>query len=369
MSGTSKVARMLAGGVCIALAMSAMTSGSAGAVGGAPSNDAEPSTAAQSRRPITEASVSDEEFPDSIAFGIGGAGSFAYLVHYVALGQGFLQEELDELGVEATSVDLQGSVGSVQAVQAGDAQYATSMTSTLVSAIAEGSQQNLFFSFMDVAPLMVLARPEVMTEDPRDLVGLKWGIPSFGTPSHVVALKLLDSWGKSVDDVTFVAVGNVQAAVASIEAEEADVYFIGLPVAQQFIADGSLDLVLNLYDPAAVQETFGGPYLEPGLIAQSGYLDEHPILTASVVRAHERAIEFIHENAEDNPGAIVASLPEAMQIPTVLDILSLVLPGVSADGAIDPEAVDGVIAAMLEGGVLEPGTEVSSEDVIFSNSE
>lgn len=304
----------------------------------------------------------DENPPDSVRMGIGGAGSFAFMTMYIAFNAGFLETELGELDVDVELVELEGSVAGIQGLVAGDVDYVASVTSTMLNAIAEGADIQQVATYLDSDLAVMLAPPGTSTA-PEDLIGTRWGIPGFGSSAHVTALKVLANWGYTDADVELVPTGNVQASVAAVESGAADVYWLGIPVGEQFVQDGVLEVVLDMYDLETVQEVYGGPYMTAGVMSRTSFNEEHPAVTHAVVEATRQALEFVKDNA-DNPEAIAEFLPEGMRIEILPAVLDRVIAGQSPDGEISVEALENVIQASRDGEIIDASVEFNLEAVV-----
>jgi NitT/TauT family transport system substrate-binding protein len=303
-------------------------------------------------------SGTEEEVPATVRLGIGGSGTLAYAASYVAEGKGYLDEELKQLGSKVEVIGLSGSVDGIKALATGDVQYTTSVTSNGLNSNAEGAPVQQVVQFLNTDLTLLAATPGLSTDfnDHKALVeGKRWGIPSIGSSAQVTALRLLKKWGYSEKDVEFVVTGNVAASVAAVTKKIADYYWIG-SAAQPLIEDGTLDLVLNLYEPEAVTAVYGGPYASAGLFVKPEYAAEHPKLTEAVVRAHVRALQFIQEN-KSNPEAINASFPKDMQSPKNIGVLKATLAGFSPDGRVLQDAVERVVESGKGGGLFKEDQE------------
>lgn len=332
---------------------------------GATEASQEDTSAASPDSPAETAAAVDEDVPDPVVIGIGGSGSLAFTATYVAQGQGYLEAELAALGTTAEVVGLEGSVGGIQAVLAGDVHYTASVTSSMLNAIAEGAELTQVAQFLTTDLVFLTATPGKPTDvsNPAVLVeGQRWGIPDFGASAHVTALKALDTWGYDAEAVEFVTTGHVQSAIAAVEQDLADYYWIG-SAGIPLIEDGTLDLVLDLYDPETVESIYGGPYATSGLFSTPSFLEAHPETTAAVVRAHVRALEFITENADD-PQGIAEGFPDDVVTDSTAPTLVYVAGGHSATGEVLEDAVQRVIDSAIDGGLLEPDQTFDLEAIV-----
>lgn len=303
--------------------------------------------------------------PTEVTIGIGGMGSTVYLPAYVADQAGYLEEELEQAGVtEYTLVDVGSSNDAIQAVQAGEYDYVTSVTPSMLAAVAKGADLQEIFTFLDVGNALVMAKPGLYQGDPDNLVGARWGISGFGTTGHAIALQTLKYWGHDAEEAEFVSTGSVSSSVAAVEQDLADVYVLGQPGAQLFVEDGSLETIFDFYDPQDVNEVFGGPYSSGAIIASRGTVDSQPNVCAAVVRAHERALQFIIENRDD-PAAMAEVLPDSITGNDYYEqVLPLVSIGVSETGEVREETMQRVLDVSKESGLVPGDAEIEVSGVI-----
>lgn len=309
---------------------------------------------------------SGEDIPETVRIGVGGGFSFTYLPTYVAIGEGFLKEELDTVG---SSLEIENFVGSVEATNAlvnDDVQYISSVTSTMLNAIASGAQIRQLAQFYSTDIVVLLAREGVPFE-PDQLVGTRWGITSFGANNHVSALKVAEFLGLAESDIELIAVGPPSAYEAAIESEQIDLVFAGEPAAENLLISGRANLVIDLFDPENVEEVYGGPYATSGLQGSAAFVDGHPTLNTAMVRAHVRALEFIQENLDD-PERITQALPEEMQSENIVAIVERITAGLSEDGMVHSESIERVIDAGRAAGLMEDPDFQFDLDAIIDNS-
>lgn len=308
------------------------------------------------------------EVPPTVTIGIGGAGVIAYAATYVAKQEGFLDEELKKIGSKPEYVDLEGSVQAVQALATEEVDFVTSVSSAGLAAVAEGAEVSEVSQFLTTDMVFLTASPGLPTSDsdPSKIVeGRKWGIPGFGSTAHLTALSALVKWGYQPDDVEFVPIGHVASSAAAVEQKLADYYWLGT-VAEGLVADGTVDLVLDFFDPAVTEKYYGGGYATAGLFALPPYLENQPEVAKAVVTAHTRAMQAIND-AKDEPAAVMAMLPEDLRSDATLALLARVLPGYSADGTVDQAAIERVVEASKAGELMAADAEIDAAS--FANND
>lgn len=308
------------------------------------------------------------DVPSTVSIGIGGAGVIAYAATYVAQQEGFLDEELEKIGSKPEYTDLEGSVQAVQALATEEVDFVTSVASAGLAAVAEGAEVTQVSQFLTTDMVFLTATPGLPAtdSDPAQLVeGRKWGIPGFGSTAHLTALSALVKWGYEPSDVEFVPIGHVASSAAAVEQKLADYYWLGT-VAEGLVADGTVELVLDFFDPAVTEKYYGGGYATAGLFALPEYLEANPEVAKAVVTAHTRAIQAINDK-KDDPAAVMAMLPEDLRSDSTLKLLARVLPGYSADGTVDEAAIERVVEASKSGELMSSDAEVDAAS--FANND
>jgi NitT/TauT family transport system substrate-binding protein len=292
-----------------------------------------------------------EQDPSTVNIAIGGANSFANLPSYIAQSQGFLTDALKPLHVTPDFVDFSDSTSALKSLLAGQTQYMAGQTSTMLNAVASGQAIQAVAQFYDTDIDLMIARKGLPTTVP-ELAGKTWGITAFGTTNEVSALSVAAKYGLTKDQVKLLAVGPPAAYEPAITSKKVDVIFAGEPGAENLIASGEGTLILNLFDPAAVQQIYGGPYASSLLMGTTAYAKDHPALTKAVVSAHVKALQWLQQHLTD-PAAIAAALPKAMQTKNITAVLRRITPGLSKDGMVLPESFTNTIKASESTGFIE----------------
>src|ERR1700761_1318720 len=222
-----------------------------------------------------------EQDPSTVSIAIGGANSFANLPSYIAQSQHYLTDALKPLHVTPEFVDFSDSTSALKSLLAGQTQYMAGQTSTMLNAVASGQQLQAIAQFYDTDIDLMIARKGLPTTV-NGLAGKTWGITAFGTTNEVSALSVAAKYGVAKSQVKLVAVGPPAAYEPAITSKKVDVIFAGEPGAENLIASGEGSLILNLFDPATVQQVYGGPYASSLLMSTTPYMKSHPALTKAV---------------------------------------------------------------------------------------
>jgi ABC-type nitrate/sulfonate/bicarbonate transport system substrate-binding protein len=329
-----RLTRLCAAALAAAAVRSACGSGGSGSAGG-------PSAG----------SGGTEQDPAKVSIAIGGANSFANLPSYIAQSQHYLTDALKPLHVTPEFVNFSDSTSALKSLLAGQTQYMAGQTSTMLNAVAGGQQVQAMAQFFDTDIDLMIAR-KGLPGTVKQLAGRTWGITAFGTTNEVSALTVAAKYGVPKNQVKLVAVGPPAAYEPAITSKKVDVIFAGEPGAENLIASGEGTLVLNLFDPAAVQQVYGGPYASSLLMGTTAFAKDHPALSKAVVGAHVKALQWLQQHLND-PKTIAAALPAAMQTENITAVLKRITPGLSKDGMVLPESFTNTIKASEASGFIE----------------
>lgn len=304
--------------------------------------------------------------PETVKIAVGGAFSFTYLPTYVAQSQGFFADELKPLGTEVKLVNYNGSVDANKALLNDDAQYAASVASTMLNAMAEGGDLRAVTQFYDSDIVVMLARKGLPTE-PAQLAGKRWGITSFGANNHVTALSVAKHAGLSEKDIELIAVGPPASYEPAIQSNKIDVVFAGEPGAENLIESGQASMVMDLFDRQTVKDIYGGPYATSSLQSTGAYIDGHSELTRAIVAAHVKALTWLQEHVDD-PETIAKALPEEMQTDNITAVIKRITAGLSKDGRVLTESFENTIKATKAAGLMEEDVEFDLDKIIDNSA-
>lgn len=294
--------------------------------------------------------------PGSISIGFGGAGATCYSAAYIAQGKGYFDEAMEPFGTSIEYIDLAGSVGAVQALATDGVDITTSTTSAALAANAQGATIVQLSQFLrnDVDYLLAPAGTNASVSNPAEIVrGKKWGVPSIGSAGHLSALVALDAWGFDESEVTFVPLGSTAESMAAIERGAADFYWVGAGAGiEALVQDGTLEIVLDLFDPAKVEEIYGGGLASCGMFTQAKFVEQYPEVATAIVEALDKALAFMDEN-RDNTHEILVGLPEQYQSESNELALPRMIPGSNTDSTVHLDDVRNTIKAMLAGELID----------------
>jgi ABC-type nitrate/sulfonate/bicarbonate transport system substrate-binding protein len=208
---------------------------------------------------------------------------------------------------------------------------------------------------------VMIARKGLPT-DVESLADNSWGITAFGANNEVTARAVAAAYGLDPDELNLTAVGPPSSYQPAIKSGKVDVVLAGEPGAENLIASGDGVEVLSLFDPAVVDQVYGGTYATSSLQSTSDFIADNGDLTKALVAAQIQALQWIQDNKAD-PAAIAAALPEEMRTDTIEAVIKRILPGLSKDGMVQVDALENTVTATKAAGLLDDSVEFDFDDI------
>ena len=140
-----------------------------------------------------------------------------------------------------------------------------------------------------------------------DLKQRKLGVCALGAFSHTVACLALEQAGVSPSAVTFVAVGEGEAALAALQTGRVQALCHGDPLMAPLERQGIVRIAADTRTMAGTQALFGGPVFGGCLVAPAAMLSERAPVVQAVTHGVVRALKWLQTAA---PVDIVRVLPE-----------------------------------------------------------
>ena len=168
--------------------------------------------------------------------------SAAFIPLYIAREKGWLEEALQEKGVEVVWNDFESGPPINESMAAGSSDIACLGDVPTVSALAAG-QDNVIFASACEAPdsYQMLARADSDIQGPADLKGKKIGTV-VGSTGHVLTEKLLKTAGMDLSDVEIVNISMGDAQVV-LENNEVDAVAAWEPNVTRMLQTGKIKSV------------------------------------------------------------------------------------------------------------------------------
>ena len=279
---------------------------------------------------------------------------------WVAEERGFFKKH----GIEAEAIFIGGGAArSVNALLAGDIQFATAGGGGVLQSALRGADVVMVAANNNKGVHRILVRPEIDT--PEAVKGKKIAITTFGSSSHQVLTMVLDVWKIRPDELQILQVGSSPTMLISMQKKLVDGAVLTDP--SYFIAED------NGFRVIADLAKMNIHYLQNMMVSTRSYLRANRDQATRVMRAFVEAIAYFKKNKKDSVQIILKKMrmnpdqakyaertydqyantyfervpyPSASGIKTVLE--SLVKENPKAKGADPSSFVDASILKSLE---------------------
>ena len=231
---------------------------------------------------------------DKIRIGMG-AFSPTNSAIWVAEERGFFKKH----GLEAEAIFIGGGAArSVNALLAGDIQFATAGGGGVLQSALRGADVVMIAANNNKGVHRILVRPEIDT--PEAIKGKKIAITTFGSSSHQVLSMVLDVWKIRPDELQILQIGSSPTMLISMQKKLVDgavltdpSYFIAEDHGFRVIADLAK---MNIH------------YLQNMMVSTRSYLRANRDQATRVMRAFVEAIAYFKKNKKDSVQIILKKM-------------------------------------------------------------
>ena len=257
----------------------------------------------------------------------------------VAQEKGYFREE--DLDVEL--ILMPASVANM-ALIGGNVDFISSGPS-VIGAIARGAPLKFVFICFNRPMHWLYAKPEI--KDVQGLKGKKIGVSAVGSSIHFLVQEILKRDGlDSTRDVTILGVGTTANRYAALQSGTIDATNLTPPFNFKAQESGLRELV------AFVKQDY---LVEPAgaIVVRENLFQSDPLLIEKFIRGTLKGLLYIRQNR----AGTIPLLAHLMKIQEDMaaKIYDMVLPGLTADGTIDPELQKKVLEFVFKvQGIKEP---------------
>jgi NitT/TauT family transport system substrate-binding protein len=250
----------------------------------------------------------------------------------VAQEKGYFREE--DLDVELI---LMTAAVANMALLGGNVDFISSGPSA-VGAITRGAPLRFVFICFNRPMHWLYAKPEI--KDVKALKDKKIGVSAVGASAHFLVLEILRRYGlDSSRDATILGVGNTANRYAALQTGTIDATNLTPPFNFRAQESGLRELV------AFVKEDY---LVEPAgaIVVRENLIQSDPLLMEKFIRGTLKGLLHIRQNR----AGTIPILAKLMKIREDMagKIYDLVLPGLTADGSIDPQFQKKVLEFVLK---------------------
>jgi NitT/TauT family transport system substrate-binding protein len=199
---------------------------------------------------------------------------------------GFLKQE----GLDMELVYIASSPTVARATLAGDIVISGANSQVIVDAGLNGADLVAMGAICNVVAFYVMAHPEIKTV--ADLKGKLVGVTRFGASTDFGMRMLLSKYGlEASKDVPLIQIGGMPELTAALTKGTV----VAAPMSQPMVyiaQQAGLRMIANL----AKEEI---PFMHIGLTTSKKWVREHRPEAKAFIRAHGRALHFMHTRRED----------------------------------------------------------------------
>lgn len=260
--------------------------------------------AAVGAAPLLLAQIKPEKTKITIA--AGGKASFYHLPLTIADQLGYFWAE----GLDVEISEFAGGTRALQAVQSGTADV---VSGAYEHTIQLQSKSQFFQSFVlqGRAPgiaMAVSAKTMPQFKSIADLRGKKIGVTAPGSSTNMLANLVLQRAGIKAEDVSFVGVGTVAAAVSAVRLGQVDAICNVDPTMTMLEQKGDVRLIVDTRTLKGTLEVFGGMMPAACLYAPQEFLQKNPGTVQAMANAVVHALKWLQTAG---PGDIIKTVPES----------------------------------------------------------
>jgi len=244
-------------------------------------------------------------------------------------------------GLEVEIHELGGGVKALQSVVGG----ANDVVAGAFEQTIQLQSKNQFFRafvLLGRAPQIAMAvctKTLPLYKSVADLKGRKIGIGMAGSMAHTVARSVLTRGGVAPQDVSFVELGSVGAAVSAVKSGQIHAISCTEPLTNMLEHGGNVRIIADTRSLSGAQELFGGPMPAACVYAPVDFVQKNPKTIQSLANAIVHALKWLQTAS---PSDLIKEVPEAYQLgdrSLYLASFSKVREAIAVDGLISDEGV------------------------------
>ena len=284
-----------------------------------------------------------------------------------------IAQQLDFFSPEKVAVVLQShptDSAALQAMQEGRADLCAVEFEQLLrspGAMAAGARCFVLQGRAPQAALGVSLRSLPNFTALADLQQQKVGVCTLGSFSHTVACLALEQAGVSPRSVSFVPVGEGEAALAALHTGRVQALCHGDPLMTQLERQGAVRIAADTRTMTGTQGLFGGPVFGGCLVAPAAMLSERAPVVQAVTHGVVRALKWLQTAA---PVDIARVLPETWprtERSVALAAFARVRETFSPDGSMAADGPATVLRALqMTAPAIAAGLEAPEEAVLHA---
>ena len=307
---------------------------------------------------LTPAGAQDKPEMPKLRLAVGGKSAIFYLPLSITERLGYFREA----GLDVEIADVQSGARALQSLVGGSAEIGVGTFDHTIQMQSKGqpivavAQYGRYPGFV----LGTIASKSIAYRGPRSLKGLRIGVTSPGSSTHIMAADMLVRSGLKVDDASFVGTGVTSTAVAAARRAEIDAIVSSDPMISLMQREDLVNVVADTRTPEGTQAVYGGPYPGGVVYTSPDFIAKNPHTVQALVSAFVRALKWMAvHSAED----VAKTVPEEYALgnrDVYLTALAASRAMYSPDGRFVPGAVESAYQVLK---VFDPSVASATVDL------
>ena len=281
--------------------------------------------------------------------------SCGHFVNYLPLDLAIAMNFFEDEDLQPELVVLRGGTLTAQALISKQVDFSINSVAHALKAADKGYSNLRMVCLFNETPgvlLVVDSKHKDKVKTVADLKGMKLGVTSLGSATHMILAYLLQHNAVSLNDVEIVKAGS-STFPAAIKNGSIDAGIAGEPLASMMVEKGEAYVLKRLVTPQETQEAFGGPYNLLGLLTRQDLIDSNPEMIQKVVKIHVRALKWINEHSAEEIAAALSAEVVGSDRDAYAKTLKLMKGFLSVDGSMSVKAAENVLLSMKLSGVFD----------------
>lgn len=282
----------------------------------------------------------------AVRLAVGGVADITHLAVWYAKYSGIF-DTLKPLGIDVEVVPFGGGSDWLLALTSGRVDLAHGYYENGVRARSQGRDVILLDNIMATPGLIIVVRSDLAdkVKSVKDTAGMTWGVTSFGSATHAVALRVTKFYGLQPTDVKFIGVGGTTGLLPAMREKRVDVLCSTLVAGLQLVKEGTAKELLGLVSDKITTEIYGHPYLGLGLLSSKAYVDKEPFATFQIDKAIRASIAKLKVTPAEE---VAKTLPAEFQADSIVETIRVTAGAFSNDGEVSLAAAAAMIADMSD---------------------
>jgi len=276
---------------------------------------------------------------------------FNYLPLDLAIAMNFFRDE----GLQPELIVLKSGTLTAQALISKQVDFSVNSVEHAIKAAEQGNSNLRMVCLFNETPgvlLLVDSKYKDKVKTVADLKGMKLGVTSLGSATHMILAYLLQRNAVSLKDVEIVNAG-ISTFPAALKNGSIDAGIAGEPIASMMVEKGDAYVLKRFVTPQETQEAFGGPYNLLGLLTRKDLIESDPRLVQKMVTVHKRALEWMNSHSAEETTAALPSEVVGSDRVSYAKTLNLMKGFFSVDGSMSIKGAENVLSSMKLSGAFD----------------